>query len=138
MLFLITRSQVSYKTGSRRKVLLAEDESIIALDISSGLRHLGYNVIKIVSTGKDLIKEAIENDPEVIVSDIHLKDDITGVEAVLEIKNKQNAEIILISGYNDPHTLELIKELEPCVFIRKPTSAKEISAAIEKCFGNTK
>jgi two-component system, response regulator PdtaR len=110
---------------------LAEDERIIALDLSSGLRKLGYNVIKIVSRGEDLIKEAYLNDFEIIVSDIHLKDKITGVEAVKKIKSNRNTDVILISGYSDPHTMSLIDEVQPCIFLRKPITAGEISQAIE-------
>jgi DNA-binding NarL/FixJ family response regulator len=104
------------------------------LDLSSGLKKLGYDVIKIVARGEDLIKEAYLSSPEIIVSDIHLKDNITGVEAIKKIKIGRNAGIILISGYNDPHTLSLINEVQPCIFLRKPTTADEISQAIETSF----
>jgi DNA-binding NarL/FixJ family response regulator len=126
----------NHSPGIGRKVILAEDESIIAFDLSRGLKRLGYNIIKVVSKGKDLIEEAMKSDPDIIVSDIHLKDNITGVEAVEIIHHTKHTGFILISGFNDAGTIKLIEQANPCSFIRKPCSAADISSAIKKCLND--
>jgi two-component system, response regulator PdtaR len=115
------------------KVLLAEDEKITALDLKMGLKRFGYDVIKVVDNGFDLIKEAKRSDPDIIVSDINLKDDISGIDAVNDIMKSKKIQVVIISGFNDENTLLSVKALKPCAFIRKPCNAKDINSVIMNC-----
>jgi DNA-binding NarL/FixJ family response regulator len=115
------------------RILLAEDEKIIALDLKLGLRKIGYNVVKVVDKGIDLIREAIDSDPDIIVSDIDLKDDISGIEALTKILKRRKIPIVVISGFNDTSTRSAVESLHPCAFVRKPTSAREIDTVIINC-----
>jgi DNA-binding NarL/FixJ family response regulator len=135
-----TSPQVSSREKSRKadmerklKVLLAEDEKITALDLKLGLRHFGYNVIKVVDKGVDLITEALNSDPDVIVSDINLKDDISGIQAVNKILLKKKIPVVIISGFNDEKTLSAVKKLKPCAFLNKPCNARDINKIIMNC-----
>lgn len=114
-------------------ILLAEDEKITALDLELGLKKLGYNVIKVVDKGFDLINEAFRTEPDVIVSDINLKDDINGIQALNKILESKKLHVVIISGFNDEKTKDDIKALHPCAFIRKPCTAREINYVINNC-----
>jgi DNA-binding NtrC family response regulator len=118
------------------RILLAEDEKITALDLKIGLKGFGYNVFKVVDKGMDLIREAFQSDPDVIVSDVRLKDDINGLEAVSEILSRKRIPIVIISGFNDEKTKSAVKNLKPCAFLKKPCSAREINSVINSCLNN--
>jgi CheY-like chemotaxis protein len=115
------------------RILLAEDEKITALDLKLGLKRFGYNVVKVVDKGVDLIQEAFRTHPDVIVSDINLKDDISGIQAVTKILKSRKIPIVIISGFNDEVTKAAVKDLGPCAFIRKPCSARDINTVISGC-----
>lgn len=117
----------------RTRILLAEDERITALALTSYLGSIGYNVVKVVNTGKDLIDETIKLNPELIISDIYLKDTITGLEALHKLESYNRNRIIIISGNGDSETLRLVNELSPCKFMLKPLSNFEIRNSIENC-----
>jgi DNA-binding NarL/FixJ family response regulator len=86
-----------------------------------------------VDKGRDLIQEALKSEPDAIVSDINLKDNINGIEAVQKILKKRRIPVIIISSFNDEITKKAVKELHPCAFIRKPCSAKEINLVLSEC-----
>jgi DNA-binding NarL/FixJ family response regulator len=115
------------------KILLAEDEKITAFDLKMGLKRFGYDVIKVVDNGFDLIKEAKRTDPDIIVSDINLKDNISGIDAVNDIMKSKKIQVVIISGFNDENTLSSVKALNPCAFVHKPCNAKDINSAIINC-----
>jgi DNA-binding NarL/FixJ family response regulator len=118
------------------KLLLAEDEKITALDLKLGLKRFGYNVVKVVDKGKDLIQEAFKSDPDIIVSDINLKDNINGIQALKKIMSNKKVFIVFISGYNDEQTLSAVDALKPCAFIRKPCNARDINYVINNCLNS--
>ncbi|MBU4608054.1 MAG: response regulator, partial [Methanobacterium sp.] len=62
------------------RVLVVEDESIVAMGIKHKLQNLGHTVVDMVATGEDAVKSARKNDPEIILMDIVLKGDIDGIE----------------------------------------------------------
>lgn len=117
-------------------ILLAEDQSIVAMALSMGLKNLGYNVLKPVSSGKDLIKEALEKQPEIIITDIHLKDKISGLDAIQILRPSIESIFIVMTGYSDAHTLTLVKEVNPDGFLLKPVNSSQIKDAIDTHFVN--
>jgi DNA-binding NarL/FixJ family response regulator len=119
---------------NRIRILLAEDEKVTALDLTLGLKKIGYNVVKVVDKGFDLIREAINSEPDVIVSDINLKDSIDGIQAMSDILERKKIPFVMISGFNDELTRSAVEALKPCAFIRKPCSAREIDSVIVNCF----
>jgi DNA-binding NarL/FixJ family response regulator len=116
----------------RTRILLAEDESLVALALSHALISFGYNVIKVVSRGSDLIAESKRFNPDLIITDIYLKDKITGVQALQEL-DFDRRRVIIISGNSDPETLRLVAEVKPCKFFLKPFTPLEIHNTIRDC-----
>lgn len=114
-----------------KTILLAEDEGIIALALKKGLETLGYKVLKRVSTGRELIEMSLILKPDIIVTDINLKDSVTGLEAISRIRPELQAVFIVITGYNDPGTVEEIRKTNPHFYLPKPVSSTMIRDAIE-------
>ena len=90
------------------KILVVEDESIIAADIKNKLEDLGYIVSRIVSNGKDAIKSVSELDIDLILMDIVLKGDMDGIEAAGEIKKYMDIPIVYLTAHSDKKTIIVV------------------------------
>ncbi len=116
---------------SKVNVLVVEDESIVSKDIQYSLKKLGYNVIGAAATGEKAIELATELKPDIILMDIMLKGDITGIEASAEIKEKLQIPIIFLTAYADESTLAKAKVTEPYAYIIKPFKEIDLHTSIE-------
>ncbi|MDD4956341.1 MAG: response regulator [Candidatus Omnitrophica bacterium] len=115
----------------KAKILVVEDESIIAMEIGSRLENSGYNVVGIVSSGEQAIKRTDEIIPDVILMDIILKGEIDGIETVKEIRKKHTTPIIYITAYSDKETFKRAEETSPYAFLLKPFEEDTLKDAIE-------
>lgn len=116
---------------SKPKVLIVEDENIVAKDIQNSLKKLGYLVPAIVSTGEKAIEEAQESRPDLILMDIMLKGDMTGVEAANIIKERFDIPVIFLTAYADENTVNKAKISEPYGYIIKPFKDNDLQTTIE-------
>lgn len=116
---------------SKTNVLVVEDESIVSKDIQYSLKKLGYNVVGAAATGEKAIELAGELNPDIILMDIMLKGDITGIEASAEIKEKYHIPIIFLTAYADENTLSKAKVTEPYAYIIKPFKEIDLHTSIE-------
>ena len=112
-------------------VLIVEDESIVAKDIQFSLKKLGYNVLGIEKTGEDAIKSSTLKKPDIIIMDIMLKGEITGIEASEKIREENNIPIIFLTAYADESTLARAKITEPYAYIIKPYKEIDLHTSIE-------
>jgi class 3 adenylate cyclase len=113
------------------RILIAEDESVIAIDLAKTLEKLSYNVIGSSRNGKDVIKKAGELTPDLILMDIMLDGKITGIQAAEEIMNTYDIPVIYLTAYADPSTLEKAKLTEPFGYILKPFDERTLHTSIE-------
>ena len=98
-------------------ILIVEDESIVARDIQNILNRLGYSAYSIVSRGKDAIKKAAETQPDLILMDIKLKDDMDGIETAEHIRARFCIPLIYMSALSDEDSLKRARKTEPFFFI---------------------
>jgi len=113
------------------KILIVEDEKIIALDLQRRLEKYGYIVIGVVATGGEAIEKAERLLPDVVLMDIMLAGDIDGIDAARIINQRLQLPIIFITAYADQKILERAKEAEPFGYIVKPFKEKEIHSTID-------
>lgn len=116
---------------SKTNIIVVEDESIVAKDIQLSLRKLGYNVLAICSNGYDAILAVEEHKPHIVLMDIMLKGDMSGIEAAAQIKEKFNIPIIFLTAYADESTLNKAKVTEPYGYIIKPFKEIDLHTSIE-------
>ncbi len=116
---------------AKAKILIVEDESIIAKDIQSSLKGLGYDVTAIVNSGDKAIKELEENRPDLVLMDIMLKGTMTGIEVAKEVKERFSLPVVFLTAYADDTTLNKAKITEPYGYIIKPYREKELHTTIE-------
>ena len=119
------------------KILIVEDEIIIAIDLKIRLENLGYYVPGIAVNGKDAIKKTGEKNPDIILMDILLNGDTDGIEAAKQIRNKYNIPIIYLTGSQNDSLMERAKITEPCGYINKPFDNIEIETAIQSAVSRT-
>ena len=94
-------------------IFIVEDESIVAKDIQNNLIKLGYNVLGIANNGNDAIEQIKNLHPDVVLMDIMIKGDLTGIEVAEQIKKFVNVPVIFLTAYADESTLSRAKVTEP-------------------------
>lgn len=125
-------NRVKAKSKARKiRVLIVEDESIVAKDIQHRLESMGYDVFSIASTGKSAISRIEKNRADIVLMDIRLKSGMDGVEAAEQIHNRFNIPVVYLTAYADDLTLERAKVTEPYGYIIKPVEDTELKSSIE-------
>lgn len=113
------------------RVLVVEDERIVARDIEKRLKKLGYVVPFTVASGEEALKITAEEPLDLILMDIELQGMIDGIEAAEQIRTNFDVPIIYLTAYADAATLERAKATEPFGYIVKPFDEKDLHVAIE-------
>ncbi len=113
------------------RILVVEDEVIVARTIASQLSQLGYIVTGTASSGKVAIAKASETQPELVLMDIILKGEMDGIVTASKIREQLDVPIIYLTAYGDDHTLERAKITQPFGYIVKPFTTKDLKIAIE-------
>jgi diguanylate cyclase (GGDEF)-like protein/PAS domain S-box-containing protein len=113
------------------RILIVEDEGLIARDIENMVKNAGYEICDVVSSGQDAIESAEKHQPDLILMDIILRGDIDGVEAAERIREHFNIPVIYLTAHTDENTLERAKLTEPQGYTLKPVEQKELLTVIE-------
>ncbi|MEH2136331.1 hybrid sensor histidine kinase/response regulator [Nostoc sp.] len=113
------------------RILVVEDEVIVARTIASQLSQLGYIVTGTASSGKVAIAKASETQPELVLMDIILKGEMDGIATASQIREQLDVPVIFLTAYGDDHTLERAKITQPFGYIVKPFTTKDLRIAIE-------
>ncbi|KWT82510.1 hybrid sensor histidine kinase/response regulator [Candidatus Magnetominusculus xianensis] len=116
---------------SKKKVLIVEDEIIIAKDIQKCVEDLGYVVTGAVPTAREAFMKIEQRRPDLVLMDIMLQDGIDGVEAASQIRKKYDIPVIYLTAYADEKMIERAKITEPFGYLLKPFEDKELHINIE-------
>ena len=114
----------------KTRILIVEDDMIIAANISVQLSNLGYEVIGIETRGEEAILHARANIPDIILLDINLKGSINGIEAAIEIHKSKRIPIIYLTANSDEATFAKAKATHPYAFISKPFNNLDLQRTI--------
>ena len=117
--------------GNNPRILIVEDQSIVAMDIQNRLTNLNYIITGIASSGAGAIKKAEETRPDLVLMDIMLKGDMDGIGAAQQIRTRLNIPIVYLTAYADANTLQRAKITEPFGYILKPFEERELHTTIE-------
>ena len=113
------------------KIMIVEDESIVAMEIRSSLTDLGYTVTAIASSGEVALKRVAETQPDLVLMDINLKGNMDGVQTAEQVRANFGIPVIFLTAYADNNTLQRAKLTEPFGYILKPFEEKELNISIE-------
>lgn len=112
------------------KVLVVEDENIIAKDIEFTLKRIGHESVGSVSKGEDAITLSEKLRPDLILMDITLKGELDGIEAAKIINERLGIPVVYITAHQDEDTIEKTKETNPYGYITKPLDDRDLNTAI--------
>ena len=115
---------------TKPKILISEEEVIIAEDIAATLEELGYDTCAI-DTGEDTIDMIREMRPHLVLLDINLRGEADGVDIGSRIKEEFHIPFIYLTAYADRATIDRAKKTEPDAFLVKPFDEKSLRSAIE-------
>ncbi len=115
----------------KSKILIVEDEPIIASDIEMILEDLGYEVTGIEDNAEEAIESIENNKPDLVLLDINIEGDIDGVMLAEDINNKYKIPFVFLTSNADKMTINRVKRTKPAGFIAKPFSEKDLQSNIE-------
>ena len=117
-------------------VLIVEDEVILALDICLQLENQGYTIIGTAITGRQALALHQQQQADIVICDINLRGDWTGIETARQIVAYKPVPIIYLSAMTDQATLEQAKETRPAAYLIKPVTSENLRVAIEIALSN--
>lgn len=115
----------------KAKILVVEDQNIVALNIKNKLKKLGYTVPSTAASGEEAIRKAELTHADLVLMDIMLKGDIDGIEAARQIRERLRVPVIYLTAYTDDETIARAKLTEPAGYISKPFKEEDLHSNIE-------
>jgi len=122
----------------KARILIVEDESIIAMETESTLKGLGYQVVSVVGSGDKAIEAAEKVKPDIVLMDIRIKGEIDGIATAEVMRTRFDIPIIFMTAYLDEKRLEKAKLTMPFGYILKPIQERELRVTLEMALHVTK
>ncbi len=113
------------------KILIVEDEAIVAMDLASQLHQIGFEICGIVDNGQAALEEARAKQPDLILMDIVLKGKMDGIEVAYRIGRSMHIPVVFLTAYSDSETVERAVQASPYGYITKPFQVKGLRASIQ-------
>jgi DNA-binding NarL/FixJ family response regulator len=117
---------------AKPRILIAEDEAIVALQLKIRLNQKGFEVCGLVSTGEKAIEYAGKEKPDIILMDVRLSGKLDGFEAVEKIRTFSKAPVVFMTGYPDEIVRDQLRKLIPAAYLIKPVQEEKLLQAIQQ------
>ena len=117
--------------AAAKRVMVVEDESVISLDIKTSLMRLGYSIAGVAASGDIALRKIRESRPDVILMDIHLKGEMTGIDVSEQVRSELQIPIVFLTANADSSTFKEANQTDPYGYLLKPFEEKELGIAIE-------
>jgi CheY-like chemotaxis protein len=114
----------------QNKILIVEDELIVAFDIRIRLNKAGFNNVELSASGEEAIELAAKYKPDIVFMDLKLDGTIDGVDAACSISNICGAKIVYLSGNTDCINDERVLKTQPLAFLPKPIDERQLFALL--------
>src|SRR6187549_1500220 len=118
-------------SSSATRILLVEDEAIIALDLRQRLEALGYIVTGIAVTGADALALAEATSPTLVFMDITIQGPMDGIETAKVLTSRMDVPVIFLTAHADTGTIRRAKAVRPYGYLVKPFEERELATTIE-------
>ena len=116
----------------KKKILIVEDEGIIALNYRMALQGKSFEITDSVATGRKAIESVKRSYPDLILMDIKLKGGMDGIEAADHILNSNKIPVIFLSGNSDPATRKRALKVDHAEYFQKPVEMKSLIKTINR------
>ena len=121
-------------SDAAHRILVVEDQRLVAADIENTLKKLGYVVVGNVSSGEDAISTSDQLQPELVLMDVRLRGEMDGIQAAEIIRDRFNVPVVYLTAYADEETILRAKKTTPFGYLVKPFNERELRATIEIAF----
>jgi len=113
-----------------KRILIVEDERVVAEATSEFLSVLGYDVIGTPQEGEKAVDMALQSPPDLIIMDIRLKGETDGIEAVEKIHDVMYVPVVYLTAYSEPATIERANRTRHSGFIKKPVMEEDLEITV--------
>lgn len=112
------------------KILIVEDEALIALDIEQILTEVGYDVVAVANSAKEALEAVIRFEPHLVLMDIQLGGDMDGVDAAILIRSKFNLPVVFVAASIDTLPAERFNTVKDCGYVCKPFHEEDLVSGV--------
>ncbi len=119
-----------HKIMNKQKILIVEDEAIIALHLKNLIQRFGPYECVTAASGEHAVELSKTFDPHLIFMDINLAGQINGIEAARQIRTSKDVPVVFVSAYNDEETMEEAKQTNPAGYLTKPIYARAVETTL--------
>lgn len=116
---------------SKKRILVVDDQRLVAADIEDTLARLGYDVVGSVASGEEAIPKAFDVRPDLVLMDIRLRGQMDGIQAATLIRERVDVPVIYLTAYADEETVRRAMLTGPFGYLVKPFNERELRAAID-------
>lgn len=120
------------------RILIVEDQGIVAHDIERCLTDNGFEVTAIAASMEEAVREASRSRPDLALMDIRLRGDVDGIETATRLHRDFDLPIIFLTAHSDPETVARATQSEPMAFLLKPFNPAELTIAVEVALKRTR
>jgi DNA-binding NarL/FixJ family response regulator len=117
--------------SERYKVLIVEDERVVAKDLKQTLESMGYDVIGMAATRDETIASCEKQLPDIVLMDIRIKGDVDGIDTATELHKRYGLRVIYLTAHADVASIDRAKRTYPHAYLLKPVKPGELQGAIE-------
>lgn len=114
------------------KILIVEDEQVVAMDIESQLIELGYEVIGVASTGMEAWQLAEEKRPDLVLMDIQLHGSYDGIAVAHQMIERWQIPVVFVTAYANHNVIARAEEVQHDGYLRKPYNSRDLSHAVQR------
>lgn len=113
------------------RILVVEDEKVVAADITQCMRKLGYTVVGTAAGGVEALRKAVASEPDLVLMDIKLRGSVDGVDAAEQLHRSLGIPVVYLTAYADVEILERAKKTAPSGYVLKPFDDRTLRSAVE-------
>lgn len=123
--------EASTQSGDTPRILIVEDERIVAMDLAGTLTELGYSVAGMATRGEDAIEQAKRLNPNLILMDVRLAGKMDGIQAAQSIREERDVPVVYLTAHSDNETLRRAANTAASGYLVKPFKSPELRCVIE-------
>lgn len=113
------------------RILIVEDEGIVAFNLQQRLQQMGYEIAGVAESGHEALALAGDAEPDLVLMDIHIKGEMDGIEVASQLAATRQTPVIYLTAYAEDSTLERARRTRPYGYLIKPFSQRELHATIQ-------
>lgn len=122
----------------RFRILIVEDDTIIAWSLEALLSEMGHEIVDIAATGERALASAAEFEPDLVMMDINLGSGMNGIEAASTIRRRRPTKVVFVSAYGDPEMRDKVRQAVPdAPILSKPVRPEDLKRTLSLIGGSS-